>query len=146
MSFPVPPSDRTARAPAEPSLPDAAPYGPYGPGARAPQTTDTPTPRWSFWTLASALCGIVTAVGIGAAIFSVAAAEVLCVAAGPALICGLVGLVNISESKGRLKGRGFALIGVVTGFVGMFVLTRMMTSRLSSHWEQYPPFEFPSDD
>lgn len=146
MSFPVPPPDWTARAPVEPSLPDAAPYVPHGPGARAPQTTDTPTPRWSFWTLASALCGIVTAVGIGAAIFSVAAAEVLCVAAGPALICGLVGLVNISESKGRLKGRGFALVGVVMGFVGMYVLTRMMTSRLSSHFAQYPPFEFPSDD
>ena len=143
MSFPVPPPDMTGRAPVEPLLPDAAPYAP---GARVPHVVDTPTPRWSFWALVSALCGIVTAVGIGAAIFSIAAAEVLCVAAGPPLICGLVGLVTIIESKGRLKGRGFAVVGVVMGFVGMLVLTRMMTSRLSSHWEQYPPFEFPSYD
>jgi hypothetical protein len=78
--------------------------------------------------------------------FSSAAAGFLCVAAGPALICGLVGLVTISESNGRLKGRGFAVIGVVMGVMGLFMLTHIMSSQLAAHFKQYPPFSFPSDD
>ena len=137
MSFPVLPSDTTSSGLVEPSPPDSAPRVPV------PHATDTPTPRWSIWALVSAICGIVTAVGVGVANFSITAAEVLCVAAGPALVCGLVGLVNISESNGRLKGRGFAVVGVVTGFVGLFALTHMMSLQLFSH---IPPHLFPTDD
>ncbi|MGE5333945.1 MAG: DUF4190 domain-containing protein [Nitrososphaerota archaeon] len=138
MSFPARPTGTATSAPVEPSLPDAASYVP------ALHATDTLPPRWSIWTLVSATWGIVTAVGVGAAMFSgSAAAGVLCVAAGPALVCGVVGLVNISESNGRLKGRRFAVIGVVTGFVGLFMLTHMMSSQFFS---RLPPHLFPSDD
>jgi hypothetical protein len=85
-------------------------------------------------------------VGAGAAAFNVTVAVVLCVAAGPALVSGLVGLVTISESNGRLKGRGFALVGIVMGVVGLFMLTHLTSSQLAAHFEQYPPFSFPSDD
>ncbi|HEY7339928.1 MAG TPA: hypothetical protein VH591_03540 [Ktedonobacterales bacterium] len=143
MSFPVLPTDTTTRSPAELSPPDSSPYAPDAP---VPHATATPSPQWSIWALISALCGIVTAVGVGVAMFSSAAAGFLCVAAGPALICGLVGLVTISESNGRLKGRGFAVIGVVMGVMGLFMLTHIMSSQLAAHFKQYPPFSFPSDD
>ena len=140
MSFPVRPSGTPSSAPVEPSPPDFAPFAP------APHATATPTPRWSVWTLVSAICSIVTAAGVVLAIFGSAAAEILCVAAGPVLVCGFVGLVTISESNGRLKGRGFAVIGVVMGVVGITVLTHLKSSQLTAHFEQYPPFSFPSDD
>jgi hypothetical protein len=85
-------------------------------------------------------------VGVCATGFSITAAEILWVAAGPALVSGLVGLVTISESNGRLKGRGFAVVGVVMGVVGIIVLTHLTSSQLVAHFEQYPPFSFPSDD
>jgi hypothetical protein len=93
-----------------------------------------------------AICGIVTAAGVVLATFGSAAAEVLCVAAGPALACGFVGLVSISESNGRLKGRGFAVVGLVIGVVGIVALDQLMLPHLWSHFEQYPPFSFPTDD
>lgn len=111
----------------------------------SPTQSGTPTPRWSIWAQTSAIYGADAAVGIGVAMFNVAAGF-LCVAAGPALICGLVGLVNISEPNGRLKGRGFAVVGVVMGCVGLFMLVHLMSSQLATHFTQYPPFSFPSDD
>jgi hypothetical protein len=140
VSFPVLPTDTTTSALVEPSQPDSAYYAPVS------HAKDTPTPRWSIWALVSAICGIVAAAGVVVAIFSITAAEVLCVAAGPALVCGLVGLVNISESNGRLKGRGFAVVGVVIGSVGITMLIHMISSQLSSHLIKYPPLLFPTDD
>ncbi|HEX5548377.1 MAG TPA: hypothetical protein VFX24_13280 [Ktedonobacterales bacterium] len=140
MSFPVRPSDTTSHAPVEPLSPDFAPFAP------APHASDTPTPRRSIWALVGAVCGFVTTVGVCATGFSITAAEILWVAAGPALVSGLVGLVTISESNGRLKGRGFAVVGVVMGVVGIIVLTHLTSSQLVAHFEQYPPFSFPSDD
>ena len=135
MSFPIQPRDTTSNAPAEPSPPD------FAPNARGTLTT-----RWSVWAVVGAICSIVTAAGVVLAIFGSAAAEILCVAAGPVLVCGFVGLVTISESNGRLKGRGFAVIGVVMGVMGITVLTHLKSSQLTAHFEQYPPFSFPSDD
>lgn len=135
MSFPVRPSDTTSDAPIEPSPPDFAPHA-----------KDTFTPRPSIWALIGAIWGIVAAVGVIAVNYSITVAGVLCVAAGPALVCGLVGLVTISESNGRLKGRGFAVVGVVMGVVGIIMLTHLTSSQLAAHFEQYPPFSFPSDD
>ena len=143
MSFAMQPAGTTTRAQAEPSPPDSAPYAPDMP---MPHATDTPTPRWSIWALASALCGIVSAVGVGVSTHSITAAEILCVAAGPALVCGLIGLVTISESNGRLKGRGFAVAGVVLGVIGLIMLTHLMSSQVAAHFKQYPPFSFPTDD
>ncbi len=38
------------------------------------------------------------------------------VTALPAIICGIVGLVKISKSNGRLRGKGFAITGIVVPF------------------------------
>lgn len=146
MSFPLSPHDTTSGAPSEPSPPDFAPYTPYAPYAAVAQATDTPTPRWSIWALVGAIWGIVAVVGAGAANVSITVAGALCVAGGSALVCGLLGLVAISESHGRLKGRGFALVGVVLGVAGIIMLTHLASSQLAAHFEQYPPFAFPSDD
>ena len=140
MSFPMRPSDTSSSAPVDPLPPDFAPFAP------APHTRDTLTSRPSIWALVGALWGIVAAVGVGAANVSITVAGILCVAAGPALVCGLVGLVTISESHGRLNGRGFALVGVVMGVVGIIMLSHLTTTQLTAHFEQYPPFSFPSDD
>ncbi|HEX5441635.1 MAG TPA: DUF4190 domain-containing protein [Ktedonobacterales bacterium] len=140
MSFPMRPSDTTSSAPVEPAPPDVASYAPV------PQATNTTTPRWSAWALVSAICGGFVAVGAAVAGFSATVAEILCVASGPALVGGLFGLVTISESNGRLKGRGLAVVGFVMGIVGIIVLERLTLSQLEAHFEQYPPFSFPSDD
>lgn len=39
------------------------------------------------------------------------------VTALPAIICGIVSLVKISKSNGRLKGKGYAITGIVLPFV-----------------------------
>jgi len=116
------------------------------PFAPAPHARDTLTPRRSIWALVGAIWGIAAAVDVGAANFSITVAGVLCVAAGPALVCGLVGLVTISESDGRLKGRGCAVVGVVMGVVGITMLTHLTSSQIAAQFEQYPPFSFPSED
>ena len=140
MSFHMRSSDTTSSAPVQFSPPD------FVYNAPAPHAANMPTPRWSVWTVVSVICGIVAAGGVGVAGFSITVAVVLCVAAGPALVSGLVGLVNISESNGRLKGRGLAIVGFVMGIVGIIMLTHLTSSQLVTHFEHYPPFSFPSDD
>jgi len=36
----------------------------------------------------------------------------------PAIVLGIVGLMSIGSSKGRLQGRGLAIAGIVTGSIG----------------------------
>lgn len=40
----------------------------------------------------------------------------------PALICGIISLVKISKSNGRLKGKGYAITGIVTPFVYLVLI------------------------
>ncbi|MHC4068713.1 MAG: DUF4190 domain-containing protein [Planctomycetota bacterium] len=44
----------------------------------------------------------------------------------PAIICGIVGLVQIERSRGRLKGRGLAIAGMVTPVILIPVAACMM--------------------
>ncbi|MFK5923992.1 MAG: DUF4190 domain-containing protein [Verrucomicrobiota bacterium] len=44
----------------------------------------------------------------------------------PALILGIVALVKINGSQGQLKGKGFAITGIVTGGMGVFVSAIIM--------------------
>ena len=44
----------------------------------------------------------------------------------PALICGIVGLVKISNSGGRLKGTGFAVAGIAIPSIGAIFILPMM--------------------
>jgi type II secretory pathway pseudopilin PulG len=42
-----------------------------------------------------------------------------CILTGvPAIVTGIIGLMNISNSRGRLHGRGLAIAGIVTGSIG----------------------------
>lgn len=43
------------------------------------------------------------------------------VTAIPAVVCGIVGLVKIEKSGGLLKGRGFAIAGIVVPSLAMYV-------------------------
>lgn len=48
----------------------------------------------------------------------------------PALICGIIGLVKISKSHGRLKGTGFAVAGIAVTSVGACFILPMMLAIL----------------
>ncbi len=44
------------------------------------------------------------------------------VTAIPAVICGHIALSRIKQSQGRIEGRGFAIAGLLTGYIGCFIL------------------------
>ncbi len=46
-------------------------------------------------------------------ILGLASLVCVCVSAVPGVICGIIGLSNVSKSNGRLKGRGLAILGIV---------------------------------
>jgi uncharacterized paraquat-inducible protein A len=59
------------------------------------------TSRLAVWSFVLSLFGLFT----------------FMVTAMPAIICGIVSLVKISKSNGRLKGKGYAITGIVLPFV-----------------------------
>ena len=44
----------------------------------------------------------------------------------PAIICGIIGLVKISKSEGRLKGKGLAIAGIVIPVVLLIMTSTML--------------------
>ncbi len=44
----------------------------------------------------------------------------------PSLICGIVGLVKISNSNGRLKGNGFAIAGLATSVLSLALFALLL--------------------
>jgi type II secretory pathway pseudopilin PulG len=50
------------------------------------------------------------------------------VTAIPAVICGHIALVKIKRSQGQLAGNGFAITGLITGYLGVFVFIAMMAA------------------
>ncbi|OQA03346.1 MAG: hypothetical protein BWY69_00516 [Planctomycetes bacterium ADurb.Bin401] len=40
----------------------------------------------------------------------------------PAIVCGIISLVKISKSCGRLKGKGLAIAGIVISAIGIIVI------------------------
>lgn len=48
------------------------------------------------------------------------------VTAIPAVICGHMALSKIKRSQGRLTGGGFAVAGLITGYLGVFVFIAML--------------------
>lgn len=48
------------------------------------------------------------------------------VTAIPAVICGHIALSKIKRSQGRITGGGFAIAGLITGYLGMVVLIAML--------------------
>jgi len=68
------------------------------------------TSTLAIWSFVLALMGLFT----------------LMITALPALICGIVGLVKIGNSEGRLKGKGLAIAGTVISFIGAIFLSLMI--------------------
>lgn len=77
------------------------------------QTPQTPakTSTLAIWSFVLAMIGLFT----------------FMITALPALICGIVSLVKISNSKGQLKGTGFAVAGIaIPSIGGIFILPMML--------------------
>jgi prepilin-type processing-associated H-X9-DG protein len=78
--------------------------------APLPQIPDLPPPvhtsKLAIWSFVLSMMGLFT----------------FMVTALPAIICGIIGLVKISGSKGLLKGKGYAITGIVTPFVYMIII------------------------
>lgn len=81
--------------------PDAAP-GYYYPWMYAP-----PAPRLGTWALVSMICGAISVVTFQS------------VLAILAVIFGFIGLNEVKKSQGTVEGRGFAVAGIVTGFISI---------------------------
>jgi prepilin-type processing-associated H-X9-DG protein len=48
----------------------------------------------------------------------------------PAIICGIIGLIKISGSKGRLKGLGFSITGIIVPVVYLFLILPILLAIL----------------
>ncbi|MCX5634013.1 MAG: DUF4190 domain-containing protein [Phycisphaerae bacterium] len=75
---------------------------------------DVRTSALAIWSFVLALMGLFT----------------FMITALPALICGIVSLVKISKSNGRLKGTGFAVAGITVPVVFSFFILPMMLAIL----------------
>jgi prepilin-type processing-associated H-X9-DG protein len=64
------------------------------------------TSKLAIWSFVLAMMGLFT----------------FMVTALPAIICGIIGLVKVCSSKGRLKGLGFSITGIVVPIVYLFLI------------------------
>lgn len=95
--------------PPDPSL-GAAPYPyPYAGGGYYSWMFWPPAPRLGTWALTSMICGAVSIVTLQ------------WVVALLAVVFGFVGLSEVKKSAGQVEGRGFAIAGVVMGFVSIAI-------------------------
>ena len=119
--------DAPATIPDGPAYPPYAPYPPYPPyppGAStsyAPAPYDPyayppypwmfapPAPRLGTWALTSMICGVVSIVSFQAILGILA------------VVFGFVGLKEVKKAAGTVEGRGFAIAGIVTGFISIGV-------------------------
>lgn len=79
-----------------------------------PQPPVAKTSAAAIWSFVLAIIGLFT----------------LMITALPALICGIIGLIKISKSGGRLKGTGFAVAGIAVTSVGACFIIPMMLAIL----------------
>lgn len=93
-------------------------YQPYPPGAGSasapyaylapyPWMFAPPEPRLGTWALVSMICGVVSVVTLQ------------WIVAILAIVFGFIGLNEVKKSAGTVEGRGFALAGIITGFVAI---------------------------
>ncbi|HEU4784732.1 MAG TPA: DUF4190 domain-containing protein [Ktedonobacterales bacterium] len=81
---------------------------PYAtPGYYYPWVYMPPAPRLGTWALVSMICG------------AVSIATFQSVLAILAIIFGFIGLNEVKKSQGTVEGRGFAIAGIVTGFISI---------------------------
>ncbi len=93
--------------PTLPPCPTPAPAGPRPPDP-APVAAPPEPPRTSRKAVASLVLGLVS----------------FCMpllAGVPAVLLGILGLIEVSNSEGRLRGRGLAIAGIVLGVAGSII-------------------------
>lgn len=96
-----------AAAPYPYSEPYPYPYPDAAPGYYYPWMYALPAPRLGTWALVSMICG------------AVSIATFQSVLAILAVIFGFIGLNEVKKSQGTVEGRGFAIAGIVTGFISI---------------------------
>ncbi len=87
--------------------PEPYPYPDAAPGYYYPWMYAPPAPRLGTWALVSMICG------------AVSIATFQSVLAILAIIFGFIGLNEVKKSQGTVEGRGFAIAGIVTGFISI---------------------------
>jgi len=96
-----------ATAPYPYSEPYPYPYPDAAPGYYYPWMYAPPAPHLGTWALVSMICG------------AVSIATFQSVLAILAVIFGFIGLNEVKKSQGMVEGRGFAIAGIVTGFISI---------------------------
>lgn len=89
------------------SYPEPYQYPNAAPGYYYPWMYGPPAPRLGTWALVSMICGAVSIVTFQS------------VLAVLAVVFGFIGLNEIKKSQGTVEGRGFAIAGIVTGFISI---------------------------
>ncbi len=87
--------------------PYSYPYPYAAPGYYYPWMFAQQAPRLGTWALVSMICG------------AVSIATFQSVLAILAIIFGFIGLNEVKKSQGTVEGRGFAIAGIVTGFISV---------------------------
>lgn len=108
-SPPSPAPDATAPYPYPGSYvyPEPYPYPYAAPGYYYPWMYAPPAPRLGTWALVSMICGAVSIVSFQS------------ILAILAIVFGFIGLNEVKKSQGTVEGRGFAMAGIVTGFISI---------------------------
>ena len=87
--------------------PEPYPYPYAAPGYYYPWMFAPQAPRLGTWALVSMICG------------AVSIATFQSVLGILAIIFGFIGLNEVKKSQGQVEGRGFAIAGIVTGFISI---------------------------
>jgi hypothetical protein len=106
-SPPNPAPDAPAPYPTSYAYPDPYQYPYAAPSYYYPWMYAQPAPSLSTWALVSMICGAVSIVS-----FQVILAVL-------AIVFGFIGLNEVKKSQGTVEGRGFAIAGIVTGFISV---------------------------
>ncbi len=102
-------SSMPSPTPDAPAYPEPYPYPYAAPGYYYPwmYAYAPAAPRLGTWALVSMICG------------AVSIATLQSVLAILAVIFGFIGLNEIKKSQETVEGRGFAIAGIVTGFISI---------------------------
>jgi len=114
-------------------------------GVQAEAVADVKTSGYAKATLVlgilAVLCGITAISAIIcefiALVFALRILPILCgITTILTIVCGIVALVKISGSKGRLKGKGMAITGIVLTVIIMVVLSIIVMLRIKIMFQQ----------
>ena len=89
------------------AYPEPYPYPYATPGYYYPWMYAPQAPRLGTWALVSMICGAVSIVSLQS------------ILAVLAIVFGFIGLNEVKKSQGTVEGRGFAIAGIVTGFISI---------------------------